>query len=282
MEIAQKDMEHLREIELNLLKSFIHVCKKLSLRYFVVGGTMLGAIRHKGFIPWDDDIDVAMPREDYEIFCRTAQDFLAQQYFVQTHVTDPEYILSFAKLRDSNTTFIETSMKEMKINHGVYIDIFPIDFYPDQNWAKVKFGLKKKILQFRFRKEFVFSEEIHQSFGKKIAAGLLSACATLCYPNLDQAFEARETLYCSCRKSSLKSNFGGAWGKKEIMPATIYDQYADYPFETITVKGVADYDAYLQNLYGNYMKFPPEEQREPHHFTEVIDLTRPYTDYCQN
>ena len=126
----KEEQEKLKQIELNLLVCFKEICEKHKLDYFLTGGTLLGAVRHKGFIPWDDDIDVGMPREDYETFLRVASSCLPDGIFLQTRKTDPEVPFNFAKLRDSRTTFIETSIKDLDINHGVYIDIFPIDYFP--------------------------------------------------------------------------------------------------------------------------------------------------------
>lgn len=122
-------MNELQQKERDLLKIFIDFCDKNKLTYFLVGGTLLGAIRHKGFIPWDDDIDVAMPREDYDKFIVLASKHFTKDkdVFFQNYRTDKYYPYVFSKLRDSNTTFIEKIYKHVDMNHGVYIDIFPID-----------------------------------------------------------------------------------------------------------------------------------------------------------
>ena len=124
-----RNFEKLKKIEIELLLSFIEITKKYNLKYFLLGGTCLGAVRHNGFIPWDDDIDVGLPREDYEVFLKVAQAELPENVFLQNGNTDPEYTLNFAKLRNSDTTFMEQSFKNYKINHGVYIDVFPLDGY---------------------------------------------------------------------------------------------------------------------------------------------------------
>ena len=137
MVLNNKDLETIKKIELDMLCAFIEICNRLSIRYYLLGGTMLGAVRHHGFIPWDDDIDVGIFRDDYELFISKAQSYLPNYYFLQNIYTDPECMINFTKIRDSRTTFIETSTKSKKMNHGVYIDIFPLDFYPDDENDKI-------------------------------------------------------------------------------------------------------------------------------------------------
>ena len=134
-------MNEIQKVELNLLKEFVKVCEKNNLRYFMVGGSALGCVRHKGFIPWDDDIDVAMPREDYEKFMKM-QDELPSYCFIQNYKTDPHYIYNYGKLRDSRTTFIESYYKYHRINHGVWIDIFPLDGISSKMKPSKKFAPK--------------------------------------------------------------------------------------------------------------------------------------------
>ena len=143
-------MNALQEKQLNILKYFIKVCEKHNLQYFLVGGSTLGAIRHKGFIPWDDDIDVGMPRKDYDKFVELQSEFEGTPYFIQTFKTDPCYIYNYGKLRDSSTTFIENTFKQHRINHGVWIDIFPIDGFSKEMMPREK--LAKKVTYQRLLK----------------------------------------------------------------------------------------------------------------------------------
>ena len=132
MKPTSEQTNRIKEIEIEIFKSFISVCEHLNLTYYVLDGTLLGAVRHKGFIPWDDDIDVGMPREDYEVFLREGQALLPEEYFIQTFDSDPEYLANYAKIRNNNTTFVETSVRHRKINHGVFIDVFPLDYCPEE------------------------------------------------------------------------------------------------------------------------------------------------------
>ena len=122
-------MNEIQKIELGMLLDVDRVCRQLGVNYFIVGGTLLGAVRHKGFIPWDDDIDIGMLRADYEIFVQKAQELLPAGSFLQTRLTDTELPCCYAKVRRDDTTFIETSTKDLNIHHGIYVDIFPCREY---------------------------------------------------------------------------------------------------------------------------------------------------------
>lgn len=117
-------MTPLQEKELALLKEFVAICDRLQLRYYLVCGSALGAVKYQGFIPWDDDVDVALPRKEYEIFLAEAPSMLPPQFFLQDYRSDPAFPAIFAKLRDSNTTFLEKSASRLNIHHGIYMDIF--------------------------------------------------------------------------------------------------------------------------------------------------------------
>jgi lipopolysaccharide cholinephosphotransferase len=120
-------MNELQKKQLEILKEFDRVCRENNLTYFANGGTCIGAIRHNGFIPWDDDVDVMMPREDYEKLLKLQNPWSDSKYFLQTFRTDKHYVLNFAKLRDSSTTYLESLFYNIRQNHGVWIDIFPLD-----------------------------------------------------------------------------------------------------------------------------------------------------------
>ena len=263
-------LEELKFVEVEILKEFVRICETLRLNYYVLGGTLLGAVRHKGFIPWDDDIDVGMLRKDYEVFIAEAQKLLPEHLFLQTFRTDPDWPGNFAKIRNSNTTFIETSVRNCRINHGAYIDIFPLDFYPSKHvWG---FERIKMLLNLRISTAFY---GIDISTRGRFLRGLL--CVLL--PSRAKTVMVREKLYTSIRPTHMIANYCGAWGQKEIVPAEWYAEGCELEFEGMAVNGPKEYDKWLTQVYGNYMEFPPEEKRVAHHYADVIDLHTPYTEY---
>lgn len=131
---------------LQILQSFMQICDQLQLKYFLVCGSALGAVKYGGFVPWDDDVDVALFRNDYERFCKEAPALLPEQLFLQNFQSDPAFPAIYSKLRNSETTCIEESIAALPINHGISIDIFPLDGYPKDkksrnDWSARKPGL---------------------------------------------------------------------------------------------------------------------------------------------
>lgn len=281
MDFDKNVLQKLKDVELEILKAFIDVCKKLDIKYYALGGTMLGAVRHGGFIPWDDDIDVGMLRDDYELFLQKGQKLLPEHLFLQTIYTDPEFIIPFAKIRDSRTTFIETSLKNRKINHGIYIDIFPIDYYPDDDRQGKRLFKKKKEFNVRFYREYTFSKENQLPPLKKLIKKSISTALMIKYPNANKAIKKEDELFKSVPKSKRLTNYCGVWAKREIVPVEWYGDGCNGVFEGIDITLPTQYDKLLTRIYGNYMEFPPVEDRVAHHYTEVIDPYNPYLKYIK-
>ena len=271
------DTDAMKRLQVEMLECFIEVCKNNGLKYFLLGGTCLGAVRHKGFIPWDDDIDVGMPRDDYEKFSEIAAKELPGHLFFQTNKTDPEYPMLFGKIRNSDTTYVEISSQKLNINHGVYIDVFPLDGV-SENKLERKIIRKRKTL-YNARIAQVFYTEKHGSdrLIKRIARKMIC----LLYPSVAKTVEKREKL---CRKypyvsSKIIANFGGAWGEKEVMPKEIFGEGTQGVFEGVSVTLPQYYDAYLTRLYGDYMQLPPVEKRIGHHYYVIADMEKSYKEY---
>ncbi len=273
MKLDIEKIKDLQKLGLDLFKAVIEVCEKLQLKYYLLGGTLLGAVRHKGFIPWDDDIDVGMPRKDYEIFIQKAQGLLPEHYFVQNCYTEGKFSMAFCKIRNSNTTFIETSVKDFKINHGIFIDIFPLDYYPQDRKKKKQFYKKKLWWDRIIRKKFTWKYTIKA----KIKNMLLRLLTFPIAPN--KAAKKLDKLFKEVSSSDMIANYCGAWGEKEIVPKDWYGEGVQLEFEGLKVNAPAQYDKWLTQVYGDYMQLPPEEKRVSHHYTEVIDLEKSYSCY---
>lgn len=273
--MKENNLENLHKTQVEMLKTFIKVCKKLNLQYFLIGGSALGAVRHKGFIPWDDDIDIGMPREDYERFLKEGQSHLPKKLFVQSIYSEPSAPFHFAKIRNSDTTFIESSIKHLDINHGVYLDIFPLD-----GMGNNKEDLENKHYKYRFLNEIY----VHITKKAKYTSTIRKLYYTiLAIPYNMQTIEQRIQKYAtkySYKKSKFVGNYFGMWGAKEIYEKKWFSNGKETTFENIKVTIPEDYDSYLKKMYGNYMQLPPEEKRKAPHLEE-LDLNIGYKEYLK-
>lgn len=270
-------MNDLQKCVFNLFCTFDHICKSLGITYYVMGGTMLGAARHQGFIPWDDDMDVGLLRRDYELFISKAAPLLPDSFFLQTYKTDPEYPLGITKLRDSRTTFIERLYDRLNMNHGVNLDIFPLDYYPENRREQISLERKRSVYKYRIRMALNL-DGVHSSI-TEAAARAYGKLLMFRYPKVSDAVAERDRLYASIPQSGLIANYYGAWKNKEIVPADWYGEGTPLVFEGMTVTAPKEYDKWLTQVYGDYMQLPPPEKRKSDHKLDVIDLEKPYTVY---
>ena len=189
--LNNETLKRIQQLETDILKEFISVCQKLELNYFLLGGTLLGAVRHQGFIPWDDDIDIGMLRKDYEIFISKAPALLPSHLFLQTNVSDPAWYANFSKIRNNNTTFIETSSAHLPIHHGVYIDIFPLDDYPENKIKQKVLDIKNRWYTKKIYSAFVLSEEDSKKTTKEAIVTVLHKLSGL---TVEKAVQKRNGL----------------------------------------------------------------------------------------
>lgn len=267
----------LKKTEFEILREVDSVCKQLHIRYYLVCGSALGAVKYKGFIPWDDDIDIGLLRPDYERFIREAQNYLQNHFFLQNYHTDPAFPHVFSKVRDSRTTFIEKSSAELPINHGVYIDVFPLDGYPKSRIAAFRLEFLKKIYSLQAACAFRFpcSKKAKMFFKVERFFGIHKRTQHIMkkYDNLISSYPVEgSTTIC---------NHGNWQGKLEYAPCEQYGDGAFATFEGLPVRIPEKYDEYLTQKYGDWRAELPPEQQVGHHYVEVIDLCRPYTDYIE-
>ncbi len=279
-------MNDLQKKQLEILKAFIKVCEKYNLKYFLVGGSCIGAIRHHGFIPWDDDVDVGMPRPDYDKFMTLQKEYEGTPYFIQNWKSDKNYCYNFAKLRDSSTTFIENYWANTRMNHGVWVDIFPIDgmSYNDIIPAK-KF---KRLVSRNWWNVYMsyfssMKRKFHKAtFFKDLWCNFLGVVFwPLNIGKWRQKHNEKKAKKIPFEKSILAGNLFGTNPKKEAMKKEIFTEFVQVPFEDIMVSVPKDYDSYLKNLFGDYMKLPPENQRVGHHHDKGLSLTQGYQEYIK-
>jgi lipopolysaccharide cholinephosphotransferase len=267
-------LNRLQQVQLNILQELGRVCQRHDIRYFLFSGTLLGAIRHNGFIPWDDDVDVVMLRDEYERFVHLPKEEFGPNYFLQTNATDPEYHNIYAKLRRSDTTFVEEYMEHRHINHGVFIDIFPMDGVPESRLAQALFWWPISVLGYTatlkaFKKEpkphlrfpfllfkwfFPFDgASMMRAYGRLIRMidiGGTSKVGFLTHPG----FPLDHVVY-----------------EKGWFSSAVTVDYEGLPFPA-----PVEHHKVLTHLFGDYMQVPPEGMRVSHHGAAVIDIERPY------
>lgn len=268
-------MNDLQKTEVEILKIFIEICNKLGLHYYVVCGTALGAAKYKGFIPWDDDIDVALPRSDYDLFVKDAPKLLPEYLFLQNYKTDPEFAHIFSKLRDSRTTYIEKGASHLRMNHGVYIDVFPLDGYPNRKWESCIFDLKKKIFSWKQYCALSGNHELKVRVRNRLFRLLGYHKRTY------KVLGKMEKMYRQypLENSKLWCNHGNWQGKLEYAPCEQYGRGIEALFEGVKVQIPENYDAYLTQKYGDWRNDPPKDKQKSHHNIEVCDLSKPYKEY---
>ncbi|MBQ6999067.1 MAG: LicD family protein [Clostridia bacterium] len=268
-------MEEVAELKEKLLKmmSWFHeFCKENDLKYYVLGGTMLGAVRHGGFIPWDDDIDVGMPRKDYERLSQIMGDRIHGKYLLETPDTQSmDYYYTFSKIYDTDTTLIENT--RYKIRRGIYLDIFPLDGI-GENYENAKYNFSKikkldNMLMLKtagFRKGRKLYKNIGVALFRLIPISSKKLLKILCRECAKKDFDAYE----------FGGNLVGAWGIKEIFHRSVMGEPTLYKFESIMVYGAEKADEYLKGLYGDWKQLPPTEKRVSHHDYILRDLKTPY------
>ncbi len=254
-------LKKIQSCEIGILGQIDALCKKHGLEYFSIGGTTLGAVRHEGFIPWDDDIDIAMPRGDYEKFLEVAKKELPEGFTLQHYSTEPLTPFYFTKIRRDGTRFVEYYLRDLPIHHGVFVDIFPFDNIPDN-----KYLVKPHYYLCRFFYQLFLSKSVNR----------------VCSSRLEQVGQykkgykhyIRKTLHFLLKPMPKKWIVGALdWScrmfngrptekmahivrRRLAVSSGMLHPLREMKFETMTIPVPNDYDAYLRNQYGDYMTIP--------------------------
>ena len=268
-------MTDLQTCELNILREVIAICDRLQIPYYMVCGSALGAVKYQGFIPWDDDVDIGMFREDYERFLREAPALLPDCLFLQNFRTDKGFPQIYSKIRDGRTTYMEKSVAHIDMHHGVYIDVFPLDGYPvDASEAKT-LETKKTIYKLISESPFEFPRSSKVALFTKLIRAL--GIHRRLYPWLEK-YDRLISSY-STDKSDVICNHGNWQGRLEYAPKEQYGSGTMMLFEGMRVRVPEHYDDYLTQKYGDWRADLPTDQQKGHHDYTVMDLNRPYTEY---
>ena len=259
-----KSLRELQLVELEILKDFVRFCKEKKLTYYISGGTFLGAVRHKGFIPWDDDVDVAMPRSDYEVFLKEYKG----RYKVATYRNDKESPHYAIRLVDEAKK-VETINGSTKAEWSAWIDVFPLDGMPNNYFIR-------KIHSFRLMKAraelgFITINQIPNKKKRPLIEKVLIKIAKRANPfkrrSAIKQFDKIDRILKTYPETNSKYyiNFMGSYKLKSILKKDYYyKEGAFYDFEGMKLFGPKNYDAYLKVFYGDYMLPPKKDERNKH------------------
>lgn len=270
MEINQSDIRKIQLKQLDMIKKVHAICQANGLRYIMLSGTLLGAVRHKGFIPWDDDLDIGMLRPDYEKLLKLLEQNPIEGCFLQTFQTDPHYVQPYAKLRLNHTRYVESYWQGIDMHQGIFIDIFPLDKIkaPGSRATELRRLMAKEITFSIWRKEKCV---LHREGLKRLEAIPSSVIALLpkrALIALQDRLVIREDKHWSYVSSMFTSNYTTG---KVYYRLSDFDGLALYDFEDTRLYGPANYDEVLSRLFKNYMELPPPEKRNSGH--DVIEIS---------
>lgn len=270
------DNETLRKvqlIQLEMAKEVKRICEENGIKYFLDSGTLLGAVRHKGFIPWDDDLDIGMMQEEYERFLKIAPSKLSSEYFLQTWENDKNYPLPFAKIRKRNTLFIESMFENIDMHHGIWIDIFPYYSCPDDEKEKNKLSLNLRICAAEMLMKCNAKTWISCDTQIKKLWAFIKRIPFIIYAKFHTKKQLISKYKVILKKYSGLNTYrittpSGKW----IIPRKCGEQLEEIIFEGIMFSAPADSDLYLKSVYGDYMVLPPEDKRDNKHNILKIKL----------
>ena len=283
MEYNEETLNKLKKVQLLSLLEIIRICNKYNITYTPIGGTLLGTIRHKGFIPWDDDIDVGMLRTEYDRFLEVAKNELRPEFFLQTYETDSNYPKSIARLCVNETTCLFKGLDKVNIHHGIFTDIFPYDNSPNNKLSIIshKYSLKwLKICVY-----YKYNYGCLTSIKAKVGIPLLSfpfifhnkKTIRILWEKIMQKYNSNQTEYVVRTGSQYPY-------EKVRVKRTFMEEIETMEFEGFPISVMKGYDVHLSDNYGDYMELPPIEKRRNVQ-AEVVELTfGPYEDnmYLEN
>lgn len=265
-----KEIRSLQLKELDILKEFIRVCEKNGLKYYAVGGTLIGAVRHKGFIPWDDDMDLAMPRRDYDLFIKKYHKELPPHIKPNDfHFSDKDVYFYPLKLMNTGVRVTEDRLADTDAQSFLSIDIFPIDVLPDGKLSRYVY--KAEFYKYKLLYALCNIDILRKNVDRPLHERIIIKGAKK--TNIGRHFDIRKIQKgydCFLKKYSrgkgkLVGDISGAYGFKEFVPRKFFGKGTKLDFEGFKINAPSEYDLYLKHMYGDYMTLPPEDKRQAGH-----------------
>ena len=276
--LSEQEVKKLQKISIDMAKCFVDFCKQHNLTCYLCGGGCIGTIRHGGMIPWDDDLDFFMPREDYEKAWRLWKKEMQDSRYVleKSDASHVDHNLFFT-LRDKETTLVKPYQKDLDITHGVALDVLPLDGYPDKKWQR----------RFQCFWALIYSlycaQVVPVNHGKKVE--MLGRIALAAVPSkrirycIWRLAEKKMTKYRIKDCKGITELCSGPGYMKNWYPKEAFLKAVYRPFEDTQMPIPAGYDDYLKIAFGDYMQLPPEEKRVGHHEALFMDLDNSYVKY---
>lgn len=263
------ELRQLQMCQLDIALDIKKICEDNDISYFLIGGTLLGAVRHKGFIPWDDDMDIGLLRKDYERFIEICKSNLPDHLYLQTWDTDDGYAMPFAKIMLKGTKYREETSGSSNAESMIFVDVFPYDNKPDNVFkGKILFYIQevsKKLLQYKMK------YDMSKSSSHKVYHKFLKMISKLFSVKFLKKCISDSQVICNRKETRLLINYNGAYHDKEVMknigPKTDKMMFEGYEFSI-----PFEWDELLKNMYGNYMELPPVEKRENRHKAVEADI----------
>lgn len=270
------DLDKLKRLELMILEEVVRICEKHNIDYYIYGGTALGAVRHGGFIPWDDDIDILLFRKDYEMLLKIMDDELDSKFHVIAFEKQEDCFFPFAKVCLSNTRFEDWWAKQVSFDEGIFIDVFPLDKVPNNKIGRLIFYYRCRLMD-----HIVMNSILHVDAGSKLMniahKVIYSVLNTipisrgywkkLFYNSLTK-YENTDSEYVTCYFSQIS---GAIFGKNDFYLESDFLPPEKIKFEHLIVSVPRNNDSVLRKSYNNYMELPPEDKRV-NHSPEVLDF----------
>ncbi|MCR5696849.1 MAG: LicD family protein [Marinilabiliaceae bacterium] len=270
-------MDEINAVQYEIFKSFHSVCERLKLKYYLVHGSLLGALRYQGFFPMDDDIDVAMPRKDYDVLMSQGQTLIDKKYFIQSHLSDKDYPLVFAKIRANDTAFIQPVLKNCKVHKGIYIDVFPIDNYPTDRIQQKKIKFKRAFLSRRV------TSILNMEKTSTLKTKCIQVVLKVLIPSWRKAVAKFSDIYKNVSPTGFVVVRGGK--KNEIgIPFELFGEPTKIKFEELVSYAPEKTEDYLQLIYGDYMHYEPMgkdmvSDNEVKISADIVDCHKSYKEY---